>query len=119
MKLAMLTPGISTGYWNPRNIPARARSSIFISNRFFPSYSAVPAVTSKRGLPAITEANVLLPEPFGPMMACTSPAFTVKSMPRSISLPSIEAWRPLTVNMFFILLSLCQYYIPTSPGPSH
>ena len=28
------------------------------------------------GMPASARANVLLPEPFGPMMACTSPAFT-------------------------------------------
>src|SRR5216684_2259873 len=30
-------------------------------------------------------ASVLLPEPFGPMMECTSPAFTFRSMPLRIS----------------------------------
>src|SRR2546430_10370086 len=37
------------------------------------------------GLPASTWASVLFPEPFGPMMACTSPARTVRSTPRRIS----------------------------------
>src|SRR4051794_29469281 len=36
---------------------------------------------------------VLLPEPFGPMMACTSPLFTVRLTPLRISLSSIETCR--------------------------
>ena len=32
----MLTPGISTGYWKERKIPAQLRSSGDISSRFFP-----------------------------------------------------------------------------------
>ncbi len=48
--------------------------------------STVPPVTSYAGWPASTCASVLLPEPFGPMTACTSPAFTVRSMPLRISL---------------------------------
>ena len=40
-----------------------------------------PPVTSYSGWPASTRASVLLPEPFGPMMACTSPAFTVQVDP--------------------------------------
>src|SRR6516162_2064917 len=38
--------------------------------------------------PASTAASVLLPEPFGPMIACTSPGFTKRSIPRRISRPS-------------------------------
>src|SRR6516225_11913371 len=38
--------------------------------------------------PASTAASVLLPEPFGPMIACTSPPFTERSMPCRISRPS-------------------------------
>src|SRR6266571_4161315 len=53
------------------------------------------------GLPASTWASVLFPEPFGPMMACTSPARTVRSTPRRISRPSTEAWR------FFISSMAC------------
>src|SRR5262249_2567883 len=41
--------------------------------------------------PASTWASVLLPEPFGPIIACTSPLLTVRSMPRSISRPSTLA----------------------------
>ena len=40
--------------------------------------------------------SVDLPEPFGPMIACTSPAFTVRSRPLRISLPSISTCRFLT-----------------------
>ena len=98
-KLAMLTPGISTGYWNPRNSPARARSSTLISSRFIPSNDTSPSVTSNRSFPASTEASVLLPEPFGPMIACTSPARTDRSIPLSISLPSTTACRFLTSNI--------------------
>ena len=45
MKLVMLTPGISTGYWKERNRPSRARSSGFISSKFLPLKKAVPSVT--------------------------------------------------------------------------
>ena len=46
MKLAMVTPGISTGYWNPRKSPIRARSSMESSSRFRPRKVTSPAVTS-------------------------------------------------------------------------
>src|SRR5262245_59916324 len=75
------------------NRPSRARSSGSMSRRFLPSNSTSPSVTSKASRPARTPAKVLLPEPFGPMMACTSLAFSVRSMPRSISLSSTRAWR--------------------------
>ncbi|OAV72451.1 hypothetical protein Barb6_01123 [Bacteroidales bacterium Barb6] len=35
--------------------------------------------------------SVLFPEPFGPIMACTSPAFIDRLMPFSIFLPLMEA----------------------------
>src|SRR5438105_15909346 len=41
----------------------------------------------------IVSASVLLPEPFGPMIACTSPLRTTRSMPRRICLPSTSTWR--------------------------
>src|SRR5215204_6290177 len=41
----------------------------------------------------ITWDRVDLPEPFGPMMACTSPERTVRSMPLRISLPATPARR--------------------------
>src|ERR1051325_5549117 len=43
----------------------------------------------------IVSASVLLPEPFGPMIAWTSPARTTRSMPLWISLWSTSTWRPL------------------------
>src|ERR671910_3469465 len=41
-----------------------------------------------------TCASVDLPDPFGPMTACTSPEWIVRSMPRRISLPETPARRP-------------------------
>ena len=39
-------------------------------------------------------ASVLLPEPFGPISACTSPPFTTRSTPFKISLPSTLTCSP-------------------------
>ncbi len=44
----------------------------------------------------ITWDRVLLPEPLGPMMACTSPERTVRSIPLRISLPATPARSPRT-----------------------
>src|SRR5919199_1241541 len=60
-----------------------------------------PPVTSYAGLPAMTCASVLLPEPLGPMTACTSPASTVRSTPRRISRSPTEARRPRISSMEF------------------
>ncbi len=90
MKLLMLTPWISTGYWNPRKIPSRALSSTGIASRFFPLYRISPSVTLKRSRPAITAAKVLFPLPFGPIKACFSPLSIVRSTPFKISFPSME-----------------------------
>ena len=53
--------------------------------------------------PASTEASVLFPEPFGPMMACTSPAFTSRSMPFNISFPATCARKFLTESISILL----------------
>ena len=45
MKLVMVTPGISTGYWNDRKSPAQARSSGLRASKFRPRNDALPAVT--------------------------------------------------------------------------
>ncbi len=78
------TPGISWGYWKARNIPAFARSSVGHSVTSSPAKLTVPAVTSYSGEPIKAAANVLLPEPLGPMMAWTSPDPTDRSRPRTI-----------------------------------
>ena len=46
MKLTMLTPGISTGYWNERNSPSWLRSSGLMARRSLPLNVTVPFVTS-------------------------------------------------------------------------
>src|SRR5215212_4477222 len=46
----------------------------------------------------MTCESVDLPEPLGPMTACTSPLRTVRSMPRRISLPRTPARRPSMIS---------------------
>src|SRR5437660_10195731 len=85
--------------------PSRARTSGDSSRRFLPSNSTSPRVTSYDGCPASTFASVDLPEPFGPMMACTSPLVTLRSMPFRISLPSTDAYRSRISNKAFSLIN--------------
>ena len=79
------TPGSSTGYWNARKTPARAAWTGSIASRSSPSSVTAPPVTSYAGWRASTFESVDLPEPFGPMIACTSPLRTVRSSPFRIS----------------------------------
>ena len=58
-----------------------------------------PAVTVSPGCPASTWASVLLPEPLGPIMACTSPGFTESVMPLRISLSPALACRSRITSM--------------------
>src|SRR5687767_10359054 len=54
-------------------------------------------------------ASVLLPEPFGPMIACTSPLRTTRSIPLRISFPSTLTWRSLMTrsgNGHFLLCKI-------------
>jgi hypothetical protein len=57
-----------------------------------------PEVTSYLGWPMSVFANVLLPEPFGPMSAWISPFFTWSESPFKISLPSTLTWRSFTIR---------------------
>src|SRR5438034_7834330 len=61
-----------------------------------------PFVTMNLGCPITVEARVLLPDPFGPMIAWISPCLTWKSTPLRISLPSMVAWRSL-ISSWLIL----------------
>src|SRR5438128_329930 len=70
-----------------------------MSSRFLPSKRTSPSVTVKASRPARTPASVLLPEPLGPMMACTSPALTLRLTPRRISLSSTRACRLKMVSI--------------------
>jgi hypothetical protein len=99
MKLTMLTPGISIGYWNPRKIPSFALSSGDISSRSFPIYDTVPSVTSTNSRPARTAARVLLPEPLGPIIAWISPCLTFRLIPFRMFFPLIVAFRLSMINI--------------------
>src|SRR5215213_3514916 len=81
------TPGISWGYWKARNSPLMARSSVGQAVMSSPLNQMRPPVTSYSGLPSRAVARVDLPEPLGPMMACTSPGATARSTPSRISSP--------------------------------
>src|SRR5207249_9154110 len=54
--------------------------------------------------PARTFARVLFPDPFGPMIAWTSPAFTDRSTPLRISLSATFARSPLISSSAISLL---------------
>src|SRR5262245_52976170 len=82
------TPGIATGYWKAMKRPAWERSSGLASVMSSPLKVIVPSLTSSAGWPMIALARVDLPEPFGPIRACTLPFSTSRSRPRRISLPS-------------------------------
>src|SRR3954447_6706536 len=84
-KFETVTPGTSTGYCIARKSPARARSSTVMASTSSPSSVTVPVVIVYLGWPAMEYASVDLPEPFGPMIACVSPEWTVRSTPRRIS----------------------------------
>src|SRR5438270_9561162 len=83
-----------------------------MSRRFLPSNRTSPSVTSYISRPARTPASVLLPEPFGPMMACTSPALTVRSMPFRIS-------RSPTVACRFLISSSDMYDLSDAAFETH
>src|SRR4051812_28250628 len=73
---------------------------------------ACPSVTLYNSRPARTPASVLFPEPFGPMMACTSPALTVRSMPLRIS-------RSPTVACRFLISSSGMYVLTNASFQTH
>src|SRR6266851_950815 len=94
-KLATETPGIADGYWNARKTPARARASTGSFRRSTPSRRARPRSILYLGWPMIASESVLLPEPFGPMIACTEPLSTTRSIPLRIVFPSTLTTRSL------------------------
>src|SRR3569623_1470394 len=80
-------------------MPERARCSGASASRSWFWYIISPSVTSYPSRPASTLASVDLPEPLGPMMACTSPALISRSMPLRMALPS-------TFTLRFLILSI-------------
>src|SRR6185437_8993265 len=55
----------------------------------------------------MTWLSVDLPEPFGPMMACTSPLFTVIESPWRISRSSTRTCRFLTSSNAILIVPFC------------
>src|SRR5437867_7181458 len=98
-KFATETPGIADGYWKARKTPARARASTGSFKRFTPSRRTWPRSTLYLGWPMIASESVLLPEPFGPMIACTEPLSTTRSIPFRIVLPSTLTTRSLISSL--------------------
>src|SRR6266576_3692874 len=94
-KFATETRGMAEGYWNARKTPARARASTGSFRRSMPSRRTWPRSTLYFGWPMIASESVLLPEPFGPMIAWTEPLSTTRSIPLRIVLPSTLTTRSL------------------------
>src|SRR5882672_7625199 len=65
--------------WNERARPMRARCGAARAVTSTPSKRTRPA--SGRRPPASCPMKVVLPAPFGPMIACVSPSRTSRSMP--------------------------------------
>src|SRR6267142_5038792 len=65
--------------WNERARPLRARRGA--GRRVMSSPAKRMRPLSGRRLPASWPMKVVLPAPFGPMMACVSPSRTSRSMP--------------------------------------
>jgi len=73
------------GFWNFRPIPSSAISGLVVAGEVdLPSKNTSPA--SGRVLPVMTSIIVVLPAPFGPMMARISP-FSTASEARSAPEP--------------------------------
>ena len=85
------TPGTSVGYCITRCRPAAARCHVGTPSISRPSSRMEPAVTVYPGLPMTTADSVLLPAPFGPITACTSPDEMVRFTPCRICLSPTEA----------------------------
>src|SRR5207249_925625 len=107
-KFATETPGIADGYWNARKTPARARASTGSFKRFTPSRRTWPRSTLYLGCPMIASDSVLLPDPLGPMIACTEPLSTTRSMPLRICLPSTLTTRSRISSLDMGALPRCR-----------
>src|SRR5579859_4835463 len=92
-KLVIEMPGTTTGYWKARKMPSRARSSGSNPSMFLPLKSTSPPSIEYPGCPIRAYESVDLPEPFGPITACTSPLLMARVTPFRIGLPSTLACR--------------------------
>ena len=84
----------TVGFWNLRPMPS---SAIWVSSSFVRSWlpSKNTSPLSGRVLPVTTSIIVVLPAPFGPMMARISPGSTASERLFSARKPSNETLTPL------------------------
>src|SRR5262249_15110236 len=82
--------------WNERARPRRARCGV--SSRVTSSSAKRIEPASDRRSPASWPMNVVLPAPFGPMIACRSPGATARAMPSLGSRPPKRLRRPRTAS---------------------
>src|SRR5579859_1926691 len=92
-KFVIEMPGTTTGYWKARKMPSRARSSGSNPSMFLPLKSTSPPSMEYPGWPIRAYESVDLPDPFGPITACTSPLLMDRVTPLRIGLPSTLACR--------------------------
>jgi hypothetical protein len=95
-KFSTDTPWISWGYWKARKSPALPRTSGPQAVMSSPWNQIRPSVISYSGLPSRVEASVDLPEPLGPMSACTEPVSMVRSTPLRMGTwcsSAVATWR--------------------------
>src|SRR3954468_10137800 len=85
--------------WNDRASPLRARRGA--GSRVMSSPPNTMRPPSGLRLPASWPMKVVLPAPFGPMMACVSPSRTSKSMPSvARSAPKLfVSWRTSSIGL--------------------
>src|SRR4051794_8455723 len=117
--LAVVTPGIATGYWKAMKRPARARSSGSASVISSPSKRISPSVTSRPGWPMIALASVDLPDPFGPIIAWISPERTRRSTPLRICLSPAATCRLRISRSAMDLQGRFSIGMPARPGELH
>src|SRR5687767_4977059 len=117
--LALVTPGMATGYWKAMNRPARARTSGSASVMSSPLKRTWPSVTSKLGWPMTTFASVDLQEPFGPMRAWISPERTWRSTPLRICLSPAATCRFRISRSAMDLQGRVRMRMPARPGELH
>src|SRR6267378_5120257 len=103
--------------WKERARPLRARSGADSEVMSSPAKRTRPE--SGRSSPASCAISVVLPAPFGPMIACVSPSRTSRSTPSlARSAPKLFA-RPRTSRRLFILLEQPREAAPEEEDREH
>src|SRR2546428_100686 len=105
-KFDIVIPGTTTGYCSARNMPSFARCSGCNFRMSWPLNNAWPLTTLSFGWPIRVCDSVLLPDPFGPITACTSPLLTDSDTPLRISRPSTLTRRSLISKSAIVSVSL-------------